>query len=72
MEMQPHKIHIRTLSKKIDQGVELVRRNPELVLTGTGGDIGVGVRIDVWIDPDADPCAESQARGHRIDYEYFL
>ena len=47
-------------------------RHPELVLSKTGGDIGVGVGIHIGVDPNADRCLAAKRKRNRIyPFEFF-
>ena len=67
MASQPDDLHMACIVGLPDQIRYLVCGNTELGFPQTGRDLGMGVRIDIRVNPQCDVCDDPQGTGDTID-----
>ena len=71
VEVQAAEVDVRELQRESDGSVQLRVVDPELVLREAGGDVRVGMRAYVRIDPETDRGGAAHGPSYLVDNHQF-
>ena len=72
MAGHPHHVEVRQVPSPAIVLQGLLDIDAELVLLEPGGDVGMGLGVDVRVDPQGHPGLKLQAPGDAVDLLQFL